>query len=59
MSETIGFIGVGNIGLPMADQLLKAAHTVRVFDIIPSALQQAVDLGAISVAIDGSLPLPA
>jgi 3-hydroxyisobutyrate dehydrogenase len=30
---TIGFIGLGNMGLPMAKNLLKAAHSVRGFDV--------------------------
>jgi len=35
----IGFIGLGNMGLPMAKNLLKAGHTVRGFDV--SAAQAA------------------
>jgi 3-hydroxyisobutyrate dehydrogenase len=30
---TIGFIGLGNMGLPMARNLLKAGHTVQGFDV--------------------------
>jgi 3-hydroxyisobutyrate dehydrogenase len=30
---TIGFIGLGNMGLPMAKNLLKAGHTVQGFDV--------------------------
>jgi 3-hydroxyisobutyrate dehydrogenase len=30
---TIGFIGLGNMGLPMATNLIKAGHTVRGFDL--------------------------
>ena len=29
----IGFIGLGNMGLPMAQNLLKAGHSVRGFDV--------------------------
>jgi 3-hydroxyisobutyrate dehydrogenase len=29
----IGFIGLGNMGLPMARNLLKAGHTVQGFDL--------------------------
>lgn len=32
MSTTVGFIGLGNMGLPMAHNLLKAGHTVHVFN---------------------------
>jgi 3-hydroxyisobutyrate dehydrogenase len=30
---TIGFIGLGNMGLPMAQNLIKAGHKVRGFDV--------------------------
>jgi 3-hydroxyisobutyrate dehydrogenase len=30
---TIGFIGLGNMGLPMAQNLIKAGHTVQGFDL--------------------------
>jgi 3-hydroxyisobutyrate dehydrogenase len=32
---TIGFIGLGNMGAPMAANLLKAGHQVTGFDIVP------------------------
>jgi 3-hydroxyisobutyrate dehydrogenase len=35
---TIAFVGLGNMGLPMAQNLLKAGHTVRGFDVDASAL---------------------
>jgi 3-hydroxyisobutyrate dehydrogenase len=34
----IGFIGLGNMGLPMAINLLKAGHQVTGFDLVPSQL---------------------
>ena len=30
----IGFIGLGNMGGPMAANLAKAGHTVQVFDLV-------------------------
>lgn len=42
----IGFIGLGNMGAPMATNLLKAGHTVSVFDIVPSAIPPLAELGA-------------
>ncbi len=33
---TIGFIGLGNMGLPMAQNLIKAGHKVQGFDVTPS-----------------------
>ena len=32
---TIGFIGLGNMGAPMAANLVKAGHHVTGFDIVP------------------------
>jgi len=45
---TIGFIGLGNMGLPMARNLLKADHRLRVFDVVPAAVERAVGAGAVS-----------
>ncbi len=42
----IAFIGLGNMGGPMAANLAKAGHEVRVFDLVPAAVQAAVDAGA-------------
>lgn len=46
MSSTIGFIGLGHMGGPMAQNLLKAGHTLKVFDLVPEALKAAVQAGA-------------
>ncbi len=48
MSQIIGFIGLGNMGLPMTEQLLKAGHTVRAFDVNGVVLDEAVGLGAVA-----------
>ena len=42
----IGFIGVGNMGGPMACNLLKAGHKVKVFDLSPALVQAVVAQGA-------------
>ncbi|MCW5749880.1 MAG: 3-hydroxyisobutyrate dehydrogenase [Alphaproteobacteria bacterium] len=42
----IGFIGVGNMGGPMAQNLVKAGHDVKAFDLAKEALQKAVSAGA-------------
>jgi 3-hydroxyisobutyrate dehydrogenase len=42
----IGFIGLGNMGAPMAHNLLKAGHAVNVFDLNAQAVQALVDAGA-------------
>jgi 3-hydroxyisobutyrate dehydrogenase len=41
----IGFIGLGNMGLPMARNLLEANHRVTAFDVVPSAVEAAVAAG--------------
>ena len=46
MTEVIGFIGLGNMGTPMVEQLLKAGYKVQVFDTSENALNRARDLGA-------------
>ncbi|WP_184611248.1 3-hydroxyisobutyrate dehydrogenase [Xanthomonas arboricola] len=42
----IAFIGLGNMGGPMAANLSKAGHQLRVFDLVPAALDSAVAAGA-------------
>jgi 3-hydroxyisobutyrate dehydrogenase len=42
----IGFVGLGNMGGPMARNLLKAGHLVAAFDIVPAALEGVVAAGA-------------
>jgi 3-hydroxyisobutyrate dehydrogenase len=44
--STIAFIGVGNMGAPMARNLLKAQEQVKAFDLSPKALKPVVDAGA-------------
>lgn len=43
---TIGFIGVGNMGGPMAKNLVDAGHSVKAFDLSGQALSRAVANGA-------------
>ena len=45
MSKTIAFLGLGNMGGPMAKNLIQAKQQVRVFDIMPEALEKIVALG--------------
>lgn len=42
----IGFVGLGNMGSPMAHSLLKAGHSLRVYDLSQRAVQLLVDAGA-------------
>jgi len=43
---SIGFIGIGNMGLPMVSNLLKAGHGVEAYDVRPEAVEAAVKRGA-------------
>ena len=43
---TITFIGLGNMGGPMASNLVKAGHNVTVFDLSKDAVQTLVSEGA-------------
>ena len=42
----IGFIGLGHMGAPMAHNLLKAGHSLTVFDLVPAAVTQLAGAGA-------------
>ncbi len=42
----IAFIGLGNMGAPMASNLVKAGHSVTVFDLVESAMQALEGEGA-------------
>ena len=42
----IGFIGLGNMGGPMVSNLIQDGHKVKAYDIIPEAIDRAVNKGA-------------
>ncbi|ENC6659798.1 3-hydroxyisobutyrate dehydrogenase [Aeromonas hydrophila] len=44
----IGFIGLGNMGGPMAANLARAGHTVQVFDLVAESLTRAIEAGCIA-----------
>ncbi len=44
--SNIAFIGLGNMGAPMAQNLIKAGHTLRVYDLVPYSVQILVKEGA-------------
>ncbi|MGG5818982.1 3-hydroxyisobutyrate dehydrogenase [Falsiroseomonas sp. HW251] len=46
----IGFVGLGNMGGPMARNLAKAGHEVAVFDIVPDLVARCVAAGATGAA---------
>ena len=46
MSETIGFIGLGHLGLPLATNLLNARYALRVYNRTASKAESLVTQGA-------------
>lgn len=46
MANRIAFIGLGNMGAPMAANLIKAGYGLTVFDLVEQAMADAVALGA-------------
>ena len=46
---TIGFIGLGNMGGPMAGNLVKAGHKVKGFDLVPASVKAAEKAGVAAV----------
>lgn len=45
-NKKIGFIGLGIMGSPMAGHLMKAGHSLVVYDIVPAATEALVGQGA-------------
>jgi 3-hydroxyisobutyrate dehydrogenase len=50
MTEHIAFIGLGNMGGPMALNLCKAGYKLTVFDVMPDAVKKLTDAGAAAAA---------
>src|SRR4051794_24111271 len=50
MRAVIGFVGAGNMGQPMAANLLKAGHAVRVWDRTPARAAALAARGATAVS---------
>ena len=46
----IGFIGLGHMGNPMARNLLKHGHSLKVFDVVPDLVKKLTELGAESAS---------
>jgi 3-hydroxyisobutyrate dehydrogenase len=46
----IGFIGLGNMGVPMAGNLAKKGHAVKGFDLVAANLERAEERGVAKVA---------
>ena len=50
MTVSVGFIGLGNMGNPMAGNVLKNGFPLRVFDKHSQAMENLVQSGAKSAA---------
>ena len=48
--SVIAFIGLGQMGAPMASNLLKQGHQLHVYDVNPQAVQALIEKGAASAA---------
>ncbi|UNK40945.1 3-hydroxyisobutyrate dehydrogenase (plasmid) [Shinella sp. H4-D48] len=58
MTRSIAFIGLGNMGAPMAGNLVKAGYTVTGFDVAPAARHNAAERGvrvvdSVNAVVDG------
>jgi len=49
----IGFIGLGNMGLPMAQNLIKAGHQVEGVDVNPASVEKLKAAGGAAVDMPG------
>lgn len=58
MKESIGFVGLGQMGQPMALNLLKAGCTIRVFDLHEQRLAPLIARGAYQVPQPGDVTEP-
>lgn len=56
MKQSIGFIGLGHMGLPMANNLLKAGYSVYAYDLQATVMAQWQDLGGKTVTQPQDLP---
>jgi 2-hydroxymethylglutarate dehydrogenase len=43
----LGFVGVGNMGKPMATNLIKANHQLAIYDVNPQPLAELAKMGAV------------
>ena len=50
MSKKIGFIGLGNMGNPMAKNLIAAGYELTVYDAFPAAVEKLTAAGAAAAA---------
>jgi 2-hydroxymethylglutarate dehydrogenase len=52
----LGFIGVGNMGKPMATNLIKANHQLTIYDVNPQPLAELAKMGAVVKSKPSEVP---
>jgi len=52
---SIGFLGLGNMGRPMAENLVRAGHRVHGFDLSPAALGAFAAIGGLAAGSAGEV----
>jgi len=57
--STIGFIGLGQMGSPMASNLIKGGHSLKVFDISKDAVAALTEQGAVAASSPSEAALDA
>lgn len=57
--STIAFLGLGQMGSPMASNLLQKGHALRVFDLNPQAISELVSKGAVAAETPAKAALDA
>jgi len=55
VSQSLGFVGVGNMGAPMAGRLLDAGYALTIFDQRADAMQPLLAKGALSASSAAAL----
>lgn len=45
--SNIAFIGLGQMGSPMAKNLIRKGHQLTVYDINPNSIDELIEMGAI------------
>jgi len=55
MGETLGFIGLGNMGFPMASNLIRAGYKLRVYNRTPAKAEPLLNQGAVLASRPGEV----
>jgi 3-hydroxyisobutyrate dehydrogenase-like beta-hydroxyacid dehydrogenase len=58
MSDVIGFVGLGSMGLPLATNLLESGYQLRIYNRTAAKTQSLVEKGAIAVTAPADVVEP-